>query len=102
MLIPSVTEKLVIFIKELSFPQTAPTDDAFFNRNWAGACGGRWAGPGLMLDRSTGCASSGLGYDWCCADRQVLNAARLCKNKKEGGSARAAPVAAPMPKSDSF
>ena len=55
-----------------------------------------------MLDRSTGCASSGLGYDCCCADRQVLNAARLCKNKKEGGSARAAPVAAPMPKSDSF
>ena len=31
--IPSVTEKSVIFIKELSFPQTAPTDDAFFNRN---------------------------------------------------------------------
>ena len=20
----------------------------FFNRNWAGACGGRWAGPGSM------------------------------------------------------
>ena len=55
-----------------------------------------------MLDRSTGCASSGLGYDCCCADRQVLNAVRLCKNKKEGGSARAAPVAAPMPKSYSF
>ena len=29
-LIPSVTEKSVIFIKELSFPQTVPTDDAFF------------------------------------------------------------------------
>ena len=27
-----------MFIKELSFPQTAPTDDAFFNWNWAGAC----------------------------------------------------------------
>ena len=27
-----------MFIKELSFPQTAPIDDAFFNRNWAGAC----------------------------------------------------------------
>ena len=61
------------------------TDDAFFNRNWVGACGGRWAGPGLILDRSTGCASSGLGYDCCCADRQVLNVARLCKNKKEWG-----------------
>ena len=49
-LIPSITEKSVIFIKELSFPQTAPTDDAFFNRNWGGACGGRWARPGLLVD----------------------------------------------------
>ena len=55
-----------------------------------------------MLERFTGCTSSGLGYDCCCVDRQVLNAARLCKKKKEEGSARAAPVAAPMPKSDSF
>ena len=30
-LIPSVTEKSVIFVQELSFPQTAPTDDAFFS-----------------------------------------------------------------------
>ena len=30
-LIPSVTEKSVILIKELSFPQTVPTDDAFFS-----------------------------------------------------------------------
>ena len=37
-----------MFVQELSFPQTAPTDDAFFNRNWAGACGGRLAGPGLL------------------------------------------------------
>ena len=49
-LIPSVTEKSVIFIKELSFPQTAPTDDAFFNWNWAGACGGCWVGPELLVD----------------------------------------------------
>ena len=28
--------------------------------------------------------------------------ALLCKNKKEGGSARASPVAAPIPKSVSF
>ena len=56
-----------------------------------------------MLDRSTGCASSGLGYDWCCADRQVLNAARLYKkDQKEEGSARVLLVAAPMPKSVSF
>ena len=31
-LIPSITERLVLLVKELSFPQTAPTDDAFFNR----------------------------------------------------------------------
>ena len=56
-----------------------------------------------MLDRSVGCASSGLGYDCCCADRQVLNAASLYKkNQKEEGSARASLVAAPMPKSVSF
>ena len=30
-LILLVIEKSVIFIKELSFPQTAPTDDAFFS-----------------------------------------------------------------------
>ena len=55
-----------------------------------------------MVDRSTGYASSGLGYDYCCAEQRVLNAARFCKNKKEGGSARASPVATPMPKSVSF
>ena len=56
-----------------------------------------------MLDRSISCASLGLGYDCCCADRQVLNAARLCKkDQKEEGWARALPVAAPMPKSVSF
>ena len=38
-----------MFIKELSFPQTAPTDDDLFNRNWAGACRGRWVGPGLLV-----------------------------------------------------
>ena len=26
----------------------------FFNRNWAGACGGRWAGPGSMASWSAG------------------------------------------------
>ena len=36
-LIPSVTERSALFVKELSFPQTAPTDEAFFNRNWARA-----------------------------------------------------------------
>ena len=45
-LIPSVTERSTLFVKELTFPQTAPTDDAFFNQNWAGACWNRWAGAG--------------------------------------------------------
>ena len=26
----------------------------FFNRNWAGACGGRWAGPGSMAGWDAG------------------------------------------------
>ena len=30
------------------------TDDVFFNRNWAGACWGRWAGPGLLAGWSAG------------------------------------------------
>ena len=29
-LIPSVVERSALFVKELSFPQTAPIDDAFF------------------------------------------------------------------------
>ena len=56
-----------------------------------------------MLDRSIGYTSSGLGYDCCCADRQVLSVAHLYKkNQKEEGSARASPMAASMPKSVSF
>ena len=82
LLIPSVTEKSIIFVKELSFPQTAPIDDAFFQPDWAGTCRGRWAGPGLLLGWSTG-----------------TGVALLCKNKKEEGSAGASPMAAPMPKS---
>ena len=43
-----------MFIKELSFSQTAPTDDAFFNRNWAGACRGHRTGPGLLAGWDAG------------------------------------------------
>ena len=57
----------------------------FFQPDWAGAYGGRWAGPGLLLGWSTG-----------------TSVARLCKNKKEEGSAGASPVASPMLKSVSF
>ena len=67
-LIPSVTERSSLFVKKLSVPQTAPTDDVFFNRNWAGACWDRWAGP-LAMD-----------------------AVLPCKNKKQRGSAGACPL----------
>ena len=46
--------------------------------------------------------SSGLALDRYNAELQAPNVALLCKNKKEGKSARALPVAAPMPKSVSF
>ena len=40
--------------------------------------------------------------DGCNVDLLAPTKVFLCKNKGEGGSARAWPVAAPMPKSDSF
>ena len=46
--------------------------------------------------------SSGLKWDCCSAGLQALGVALLCKNKKEGGSTGASPVAAPMPKSVSL
>ena len=64
----SYCERSALFVKELSFPQTVPTDDAFFNRNWARACWNRWAGP---LDLGVGL---------------------LCKNKKQKRSAGAHPL----------
>ena len=81
-LIPSVTERSTLFVKEPSFPQTAPTNDAFFNRT------------GLEF---VGVAGPELGFllGWSAGSSVPL----FCKNKKEEGSARASPVAAPMPKS---
>ena len=66
------------------------TDDAFFNRTEmerVGVVGLELVGViglelRLLLDGSTG-----------------FGAALLCKDKKEEGSARASPMAAPMPKS---
>ena len=46
--------------------------------------------------------SFGLWQDRCNVDLRVLIVALLCKKNEEGGSARASPVAAPMPKSVSF
>ena len=53
---------------------------------WTGGCWIVWAGVGWLLCRPEG-----------------SDVALPCKkNQKEEGSARALPVAAPMPKSDSF
>ena len=60
-------------------------DDVFFNRNWTGACWGRWAELGLPLGQLL-----------------ALDATLPCKNKRQRGSAGALPVAAPMLKSVSF
>ena len=81
-LIPSITKRSVLFVKELSFPQTAPTYDVFFNRTELERVGVVGQEPGLLLDWSAG-----------------FGAVLLCKDKKEEGSARASLVAAPMPKS---
>ena len=57
-----MTEKSVIFVKELLFPQTAPTDDAFFQPEWAGECWGRWAGTKAVVDWFEGSGSSGWAW----------------------------------------
>ena len=38
------------FIKEFRYLMMRP----FFNRNWVGACRGRWAGPGLLAGWDAG------------------------------------------------
>ena len=81
-LIPSVTERSSLFVKELSFPRTAPTDDAIFNQTELERVGVVGPEIRLLLGWSTG-----------------SSVALLCKNKKEKGSAGASPVVTPMPKS---
>ena len=61
----------------------------------------------LMMLFSTGTGMERVGVVWpdlACwrAGLQAPNVVFLCKNKKEEGSARASPMAAPMPKSVSF
>ena len=62
-------------------------DDAFFNRNCAGARGGRWAGPGLLA--GWGCRlldRRGWGRTVATMlDCRIPGMALLCKNKEEGG-----------------
>ena len=54
--------------------------------------GGRWVEPRLLAGWTGGC-----WIVWA-VDLRTLNVSLLCKNKEEGGLARASPVAAPMPK----
>ena len=74
----------------------------FFNRNWAGACRGRWAGPGLLAGWSTGSrivgAEVGLLQYWSVG----FGRGTPLQKQERRGSARASPVAAPMPKLVSF
>ena len=63
---------------------------------------GRWAGPRRLVDRTGGCQIVYGGVESQYVDLQAPMETPLCKNKEEKGSARAWPVAAPMPKSDSF
>ena len=68
-------------------------DDAFFQSELG------WSVLGLL---ASGFASSwiiGAEIGCCSAGLQALGMTLLCKNKEEGGSARALPMAAPMPKS---
>ena len=91
-----------MFMQELSFPQTAPTDDAFFQPEL-----------GWSVWGSLGWTKSAGGLDWrmpdrlavedhCSIDLWTLIEVLPYENKEEGGSARASPVAAPMPKSVPF
>ena len=68
----------------------------FFNRNWDGACGDRWAGPRLLASGTGGCRTVWVLEDGCNVGLRAPIKAPFCKNKEEGGSARTSPVAAPM------
>ena len=63
---------------------------------------GRWAGPRKLVDGTGGCRIVYGGTESLHVDLQAPTETPLCKNKEGKGSARAWPVAAPMPKSDSF
>ena len=54
------------------------------------------------MDRIGGCQIVYGGTGPLRVDLPAPTGTPLCKNKEEKGSARAWPVAAPMPKSDSF
>ena len=63
---------------------------------------GCWAGPKKLMDCVGGCQIVYGGIGSLHIDLQAPMETPPCKNKEGKGSARAWPVAAPMPKSDSF
>ena len=63
---------------------------------------GCWVGPKKLMDGVGGCRIVYGGIGSLHVDLQAPMETPLCKNKEGKGSARAWPVAAPMPKSDSF
>ena len=77
-------------------------DDAFFQPELVGACCGCWADPRLLAGWLVGSWIVWAEFGCCSAGLQALGVTLLCKNKEQGGSARALPVAAPMPKSVSL
>ena len=83
-------------MKELSFPQTAPTDNAFFQPDWAGAYWGHWAG-----DRTVAGLVCRLRM-WYCWSAVSGCGAPLQRQEMKKGPVRALPVAASIPKSASF
>ena len=90
-------------MKELPFPQTAPTDDSFFNRTGLECVGVVGPEPGLLwtglkaLDRRAG---PGLLLGWYLGS--VCGSSLQKRTRKKKGLAGASPLAAPMPKSVSF
>ena len=85
-------------------PQKAPTGDAFFQPELGWSVCVRVIRPDLDCWRAGMLALvlPGLRQDRRTVDLQALDVALLYENKEEGGSVRALPVAAPMPKSVSF
>ena len=78
------------------------SDDAFFDRNWAGACRGRGAGPGLLAGWAAGSwiVWVEVGSLQCWSAGSGRGTPLQKQERRRAGEA--SPVAAPMPKSVSF
>ena len=74
----------------------------FFNRKWAGACGGRWAGPRPLAGGTGECRIVWVVEDRCNLICGLRSKHLSVKTRKKGGRQGLWPVTAPMPKSVSF